>query len=504
MARALGYRVDGPSAATTTVQFTLAQVQGDDYTIPAGTEVFGTYLGQTVRFQTLEAHVISAGSLTNAAGVSARQQTSGTETLAASNNGEPYQKYVLGSTSILHNKTQKTLVVTVDGETWAEVDSFANSVSTDKHYTVIRDHLDRLTVLFGDSIQGRTPYNSTAIAATYKTGGGVSGNVPLGTLTTLTTTLAEVASITNSAPGVGGGVRQTNDSIKLNAPAFFAAQDRAVSGVDFNAILSSISGIVRAQGFRTGLAVVECRIVPLGWTGGAMADNNAIVQNAITTIAAKRMLTDNVAVYTAVPAHPSISIHVRVKDGHNRDTVRVAVISSLETLYALSANQFGDSSQTTDLYFSDMVAAVDGTVGVNSVDVLLFTRKPLLLGTGTNGWDFAADNATLGTVGVSENAVDETWTIKFYDTNKFKVQGEVSGYQGEGTVGAVFTSTNARISFTVTAGALGAMKAGNEGRFKTSKPVGNIPVGEKEHPVFVSTAAPAGDLTITLEGGIVG
>ena len=503
-ARAIGYVADGPAAATCILQFTLLNVDANDTTILLGAEVSGSYNGQTIRFQTTENYVIAAGDLTTTTGVAARHQFAGTETLSESSNGEPFQKYTLGSTSVLHNRTQKTLIIKVDNESWTEVASFANSKIADEHYVVLKDHLNRLTVLFGDSERGRIPAVGSVLTASYSEGGGPSGNVPIGTLTTVVTTSAGTGFLcTNLTPGVGGKSTESLDSIRVGAPPFFAAQGRAVTSEDYNAILASVSGLLRAQAFKVGINSVECRVVPAGWSGEVLGDNDPIMVNTVSTIKAKRMVTDVAIVRTATPVRPTTHIRVHVQAGVGQNTTRTAVLASLATLYDLDSLAFGGRTSSTNLFFSDMVAAVDNTEGVSHVDVLKFTRRCQLTGPGTNGWDLASGDAALGAVSVNEGTEVETWTIKFLTATTFRVDGSASGFQGTGTVAAEFTSANGAITFTVTAGVTD-MQGGNEGRFKTSPIIGNVPVDELEHPVFVATPAPAGDLTMELVGGVGG
>ena len=500
LARALGYQVDGPTAAKATLRFTLTGgAQVVDVTIPKNFQCQGTHAGVTVVMETDENLTIPAGSTIG--DVQASEGTGAASTLGTSN-GQPFQQYKLAVASVVHNRTHKPTTVKVGGTTWTEVSSFKSSTLVDQHYMVIRDHLDHLTFVFGDGRKGQVPASGLSVVVEYRTGGGRSGNVPAGTITSVNDVLmvagAPVAvAVTNTTAGTGGQPRETLESVQRSAPAFFAAQDRAVTSADYGTIVGAVSGVLRALGTRTYVNVVEVRVVPLGWDGAAIS---AALKLAVEAeIADKSMVTDDHYVLTAHPVRPRTSITVTAKDGHRRDAVKAAVKAKLEALYALATLNFGGTTaKPENLWLSDTIGAVENSDGVDHVDVAMFTRRSLLLGTRTGGWDMAAGNATFGSASVGAGATDETWTITFTSATAFKVKGSVSGHQlNVGSVDSQYTSDAGQVSFTVTAGAT-AMAAGNIGRFKTSRLVGNIPYLSTEHPVFV----PAEDLTITMAGGI--
>ena len=497
IARALGYEVDGPVAATVSVRFTLTGgALVGNLTIPRGTEVQGSHEGSTVRFMTDADLVILAGFTTGS--VAATEGRPGSETLGVSN-GEPYQRFRLTSSTVIKNRTQNSLVVSVAGLAWTEVSSFAASKRTSREFVVLRDHLDRLTVVFGDDRRGAIPQNAQQITATYRTGGGAVGNVPAASITIVLSTVlfngAPVAlSVTNTTPGTGGQPRETLDSIKINAPATFASQGRAVTGADYGPH-APVSGVLRARAYRPGLHHVEVRVVPLGWQGEALAA--ALEATIVGVLDLRRIITDVATPLAALPVRPRITMEVVVAEGHQRGTVQGRVQTALSTLYALASLQFGEEDNSTALYLSDLIAAVDNTEGVDHVNLTEFTRVPLLLGRGAGGWDVTGGNATLGTVTVGATAVNETFTIEFNGSMTFVVTGSVSGRHAvQGSTGVVWSADDGRVSFTITAGA-NPMSAGSRGRFTVSRQIGNIPFGSREHPVYVAT-----DLTIQLSGGV--
>lgn len=500
IARALGYEVDGPRAASTTLRFTLTGGPlAVPLTIPKDFEAQGTHANVSITLATDADLTIPAGSTIGS--VAASEGVPASVTLGVSD-GSPFQAYKLQAAGIVHNRSQRTAIVSVDGEDWTEVSSFVLSGPGDRHHMVFRDELDRLTFVFGDGAKAVIPNNGLTIAVRYRVGGGRAGNVPAGTIISPVDSVSSggvpvALAVINTTAGVGGLPRESLASIQRSAPAFFATQDRAVSRGDFGAVAGAVSGALRARASRTHVNTVEVRIVPAGWTGAIM--DAALKASVEATLDVKRMVTDRVVVRTADPVRPRITIQVTVRDGRRRDAVKSAVIKVLEALYAIGAHDFGGTDTApAHLFLSDMIAAVDNVEGVDHLDVAMFTRRSLLLGPRTGGWDMSAGNATLGDVSVGAGAAEDTWTIEFDSAVSFIVRGLSSGHQlAAGVVNNLYTSDDGQMSFTVTAGVT-PMAAGNRGRFKTSRAAGNIPYTSTEHPTLVS----AQDLNVTMLGGI--
>jgi hypothetical protein len=104
--------------------------------------------------------------------------------------------------------------------------------------------------LLGDdySTLGETP-NNTTLTITYRVGGGINSNVPSGDLTTLPTTItgrklivgeADLDTVTNNTPAVGGKDEEDTLEIREKAKAFFSTQNRCVTKEDYEARVLNI------------------------------------------------------------------------------------------------------------------------------------------------------------------------------------------------------------------------------------------------------------------------
>jgi predicted phage baseplate assembly protein len=134
---------------------------------------------------------------------------------------------------------------------WHEVPDFYSSGPRDRHYAI--DHLTG-EVRFGDGQTGRIPplgANNVRMAS-YRTGGGASGNRAAGTVTQLKTTVPYVEKPTNPEPAAGGAEAETVDAVRERVPRTLRHRDRAVTVEDYEDMAKLAS-----------LEVAHARCIPL-------------------------------------------------------------------------------------------------------------------------------------------------------------------------------------------------------------------------------------------------
>ncbi len=238
----IGYRPATAKAAIVSERFTLIEALALDVPIPAGTFVRTDSSTDPIRFQTLAAAIIPAGSLS--VDVSVEHSESVIETYLS--NGRPFQRFRLGSSPYLDG----SLVITTPLGAWAEVDNFLASTAVDRHFVTQVDSQDRVTVIFGNNRTGQVPTNPIEFA--YKIGGGILGRLPAGALKVADGAFADTAgnaasiTVTNPLATSGGEDRESEAAIKQNAPGFLTVQRRAVSRVDYEAIAKRVPGVAFA------------------------------------------------------------------------------------------------------------------------------------------------------------------------------------------------------------------------------------------------------------------
>ncbi|MFL6278327.1 MAG: putative baseplate assembly protein, partial [Blastocatellia bacterium] len=149
---------------------------------------------------------------------------------------------------------------------WKQMADFYGSGPRDRHYVL--DHLAG-EVRFGDGISGMIPpiASGNIRMASYRTGGGQSGNKPAGAITQLRTSLAYVEGVTNYVESSGGAAAEAYESLVERMPRMIRHGGRAVTYEDYEdlAMLAS-PDVARARSVRfyekEGAGKVRLIVVP--------------------------------------------------------------------------------------------------------------------------------------------------------------------------------------------------------------------------------------------------
>jgi hypothetical protein len=149
------------------------------------------------------------------------------------------------------------VVELLDGDDrWVAVGELLSSDPFARELVVEMEDDGRAYLRFGDGVLGRRPPAGVQLLATYRTGSGAAGNVGAEAVQhVLSDELSgAVARVRNPLPAVGGLDREPLQAAKLQAPAAFRVQRRAVTAQDWADMAQGHPGVQRA--------VAEIR-----WTG---------------------------------------------------------------------------------------------------------------------------------------------------------------------------------------------------------------------------------------------
>jgi predicted phage baseplate assembly protein len=102
----------------------------------------------------------------------------------------------------------------------------------------------------------------SVIRATYRVGGGVEGNVSIGSVTTLVEPVLYGVSVNNATSATGGQNVESIDSIRINAARAFRARDRAVTIADFEAVAANAPGVSKAKAVGNNGSSVTVYVAP--------------------------------------------------------------------------------------------------------------------------------------------------------------------------------------------------------------------------------------------------
>ena len=243
LAKMIGYTPSSPRAPIAAIDIILNGATGTSVTMSKGT-VFTTTVNNT-SYQYITNSDFTTTPIAGVYKFSGVQIYEGTLVTFkyTYDNTDADQKFVIPSdradTSTLQVKVQNSSQDTTT-ETFSLAGGFNNVDSDSKVYFIQEGTDGRYEIYFGDGINGRALQNGNIVIMEYivtnvdESNGAsafsLSGNIGGFTDVTISTVSASQ----------GGVVGETNDSIKLNAPLQYAAQDRAVTTTDYETLVKSI------------------------------------------------------------------------------------------------------------------------------------------------------------------------------------------------------------------------------------------------------------------------
>ncbi|MDQ1679839.1 MAG: hypothetical protein QOI42_698, partial [Frankiaceae bacterium] len=139
-----------------------------------------------------------------------------------------------------------SLVLRVDGLTWAEVPTLYGTGAADD-FDVQLGADGSVTAVFGDGAQGRRlPTGRNNVTATYRVGGGTEGEVPSGAINALVGSVRGVKRVRGAGPTSGGADQDAEHDLARLAPARARAFGRVVSQGDVADLALAFPGVTHA------------------------------------------------------------------------------------------------------------------------------------------------------------------------------------------------------------------------------------------------------------------
>jgi len=371
----VNYRLDLPVAATTTLWFRLAQPLPGPLTIPKHTRCRGTAEQGDVDFVTAEALVLAAGETEGTVGgVQGSPAEESFET-----DGTPGQEFPLAAQDI----AQGSIEVWANSVRWGEVRTFYESSASDIHYILTTDALDNTWVTFGDGTYGLLPPAGQGVTVKYLRTLGAAGNMGRRLVNTLLDPVylggEQVRlAVTNIQVATNGNSRESLDHARKQAPAELASLWRAVTKADYVALAEGFPGVAKAQ----VLDVNDCihmdtyHVCVIIAPDGGNLPSQLLKDQVLAFLNERKLLTVTVHVKDPVYVPVNIDAEVHVLRHHDRIAVRDTALAKLTEYLAFANVQFGQ-----DIYFSDLVAFIDGVDGVSHV-IMNHPTSDLAIGAG--------------------------------------------------------------------------------------------------------------------------
>jgi len=364
LCKLIGYRLDGPVAATTTLRFSFAAPLDADLLIPAGKVCRALLEDGQADFETTEDAVLSHGALY--IDVAARQGVRKSQTFAGT--GTPWQRLELTGKNI----AQGSLRVIVGNIACTEVLHFQDSGAGDTHFTAQSDGLDVTSVLFGDGRHGIAPATGESIEVSWQETLGADGNLAPDLVHDILSPIAFDGgpvrlTVTNTIPATGGATRESIDFARVQAPAELRTLWKAVTKEDYQALAVGLPGVAKARVLDanncTGIRYYNVHIA-IAPEGGGIA-SPLLKQELTAFLEARKVITVEFELFDPVYRPIDIDADMYLWAGEPEETVRARIEHGLEDFFAFENVDFDQ-----DVHFSDLVALLDGIRGVSHVHLL--------------------------------------------------------------------------------------------------------------------------------------
>ncbi|HWM92805.1 MAG TPA: baseplate J/gp47 family protein [Thermoanaerobaculia bacterium] len=258
--------------------------------------------------------------------------------------------------------------VRVGDRVWQQVPTLADSGPADPHYTVRMTEDGGVELAFGDGRNGRRlPTGVNNVRLSYRSGTGLSGNLPAGRLVKPARPHPLIEAVRQPLPATGGNDMEGVESMRATAPASVSTLGRAVSLEDYGRLAASQSSVWQARAFAlpTGLArqdSVRVVVVPAG--GGEIGTLGTAVR-AFLTAHALPGVSVQVDPYQPVPVDLRVTLQI-VTAEYDPERVVEAVRARLLAIFGLRGRKLGQALRLSEIY--RVVEAVSGVA--NSLCIL--------------------------------------------------------------------------------------------------------------------------------------
>lgn len=190
-------------------------------------------------FYTTDEYILTNANDYKFTGIVIREGTQSSQTETST--GLANQEYIIESVNV----DEEGFEVYVDGALWTNQNNIVGATEDTEMYTIEITEDEFVKVIFGDNVVGKIPELGVEILIVYKECNGEDGNnfSTFSLNNVLTDSLGVTydqskVTITTEQQSLGGVEEETLESIKLNAPKFYEAQNRMVTKSDYESILS--------------------------------------------------------------------------------------------------------------------------------------------------------------------------------------------------------------------------------------------------------------------------
>lgn len=294
------------------------------------------------------------------------------ELLGSGDAAQSNQKFVLKQTPLTYvsaasaGGVKSTLEIRVDNILWDEVPSLYARDADEHIYTTALDDDGKVTVQFGDGINGaRLSSGQNNVRATYRKGTGLAGLVRARQIDQLITRPLGLKSAINPLATSGADDPEKLADARDNAPLTVLTLDRAVSLQDYEDFSRAFAGIAKAQAIESWDGGKRRILITLAGPEGASVDEGSKTYDDLSEALLKAgdpLVDFRLLSYRSAPFRLAGTIIVDA--AYVKQDVLDAVGLALRKTFSFELREFG-----LPVTLSDVYAVIQEVEGVIAVDI---------------------------------------------------------------------------------------------------------------------------------------
>lgn len=356
---------------------------------------------------------------------------------------DPNIEIELGKLPTDQKYCEGTMSLTIGGDAWELVETFAYANANSKVFKVELNELNDPIILFGDGKYGIRPPIGSSITGNYYLTYGSLGNLPPNSFSSVPSNLLVIQNdlrVTNLLSSTGGSDYETFDMLKEHIPLSIKTLGVAITKDDYESLAKMVPGVNKAYVNYICGKYVEIYISP---DNGGEA-SQALLDTVDRALSKSKVLTTILTIKPTKEHQIYLELDIHGKRSFNKSDISNQVTMALLNQYS---NQASDINKTIRL--SDIYALVDNLTLVDFLKIknLYFIPIPI------------PENLNQPTLQISnynqeyfkQGVTSETLQIKIISATNFEIQTN-TGLTYTGTYGQALTITSLNCKFNITIG----------------------------------------------------